>query len=158
MKKASTISFRAPILLNKMGWLKGTTVLSPRWQEPCLMNIRPRINFGRRRSTWCVMQLTASTSTSFYRRHFMSSKPVTNSMSPTFDFLEVSDIFYKRDQSLLNLLLRLMNVSYLVMIQTLAHTIFSMSPLVVLKPHVIWCLMRLMALKRSKLILILSPM
>jgi hypothetical protein len=76
-------------------------------------------------------------------------------MSHTSEFLEVSDILYKRGQSLLNLLLRLMKVSYLVMIQTLTHTMFSMSPPVVLKPRVIRCLMRLMALKRSKLILIL---
>jgi hypothetical protein len=57
-------------------------------------------------------------------------------MSHTFEFSEVSAIFYKRCQSFLNLLLRLMNVSYMVMIQTLAHTVFSMSPLVVLKQHV----------------------
>jgi hypothetical protein len=76
-------------------------------------------------------------------------------MSPTSEFLEVSPIFYKRGQSLLNLLLRLMKVFYLVMIQTLTHTVFSMSPSVVLKPRVMRCLMRLMALKRSKLILIL---
>jgi hypothetical protein len=68
---------------------------------------------------------------------------------------EVSAIFYKRGQSLPNLLLRLMKVSYLVMIQTLAHTMFSISPPVVLKPRVMRYLMRLMALKRSKLILIL---
>jgi hypothetical protein len=49
-----------------------------------------------------------------------------NPLSPTSEFLEVSVIFYKRDQSLLNLLLRLMKVSYLVMIQTLMHTVFSM--------------------------------
>jgi hypothetical protein len=53
-----------------------------------------------------------------------------------------------------NVLLRLMKVSYLVMIQTLTHTIFSMSPPVMLKPRVMRCLMRLMALKRSKSILI----
>jgi hypothetical protein len=47
-------------------------------------------------------------------------------VSHVFEFLEVSAIFYKRGQSLLNLLLRLMKVSYLVMIQTLAHTVFSM--------------------------------
>jgi hypothetical protein len=76
-------------------------------------------------------------------------------MSPTSEFLEVSDIFYKRGQSLLNLLLRLMNVSFLVMIQTLTHGVFSMSPSIVLKPHVMRCLMRLTTLKRSKLILIL---
>jgi hypothetical protein len=39
----------------------------------------------------------------------MSSEPVRNSMSPTSEFSEVSAIFYKRGQSLLNLLLRLMN-------------------------------------------------
>jgi hypothetical protein len=76
-------------------------------------------------------------------------------MFPTSEFLKVSAIFYKRGQSLLNLLLRLMKVSYFVMIQTLAHTVFLMSPPIVLKPHVMRCLMRLMALKRSKLILIL---
>jgi hypothetical protein len=76
-------------------------------------------------------------------------------MSPISEFLEVSAIFYKRGKNLLNLLLRLMMVSYLVMIQTLAHTVFSMSPPVVLKPRVIQCLIRLMTLKRSKLILIL---
>jgi hypothetical protein len=69
---------------------------------------------------------------------------VTNTMSPTFEFLEVSVIFYKRGQSLLNLLLRLMKVSYLVMIQTLVHTMFSMSPLIVLKSRVMRHLMRLM--------------
>jgi hypothetical protein len=47
-------------------------------------------------------------------------------MSPTSKFSEVSIIFYKIGQSLLNLLLRLMKVSYLVMIQTLMHTVFSM--------------------------------
>jgi hypothetical protein len=78
-----------------------------------------------------------------------------NPISHTFVFLEISAIFYKRGQSLLNFLLRLMKMSNLVMIQTLAHTVFSMSPLIVLKPRVMWCLMRLMALKRSKLILIL---
>jgi hypothetical protein len=78
-----------------------------------------------------------------------------NSMYPTSEFAEVSAIFCKSGQNLLNLLLRLMKVSYLVMIQTLVHTIFLMSPSVVLKPRVMRCLMRLMALKRSKLILIL---
>jgi hypothetical protein len=76
-------------------------------------------------------------------------------MSHTSEFLEVSAIFYKRGQSLLNLLLRLMKVSYMVMIQTLTHIMFSMSPPVVLKPRVMRYLTRLMALKRSKLILIL---
>jgi hypothetical protein len=76
-------------------------------------------------------------------------------MSLTSEFLEVSAIFYKKGQSLLNLLLRLMKMSFLVMIQTLAHTVLLMSPPVVSKPSVMWCLMRLTALKRNKLILIL---
>jgi hypothetical protein len=77
-------------------------------------------------------------------------------MPPISEFSEVSAIFYKREQSLLNLLIRLMKVYYLVIIQTLMHAIFSMWPPVVLKPRVMWCLMRLMTLKRSKLILILK--
>jgi hypothetical protein len=44
----------------------------------------------------------------------------------SYEFSEVSVIFYKRGQSLLNLLIRLMKVSYLVMIQTLGHSVFSM--------------------------------
>jgi hypothetical protein len=40
--------FSAPTVLNKMWWPKERTVLSSRWQEPCLMNTRPRIGFGRR--------------------------------------------------------------------------------------------------------------
>jgi hypothetical protein len=76
-------------------------------------------------------------------------------MSLILEYLEVSAMFFKKDLSLLNLLIRLMKVSYLVMIQTLTHTVFSMSPPVMLKSRVIRCLMRLVALKRSKLILIL---
>jgi transposase InsO family protein len=62
----------------------------------------------------------------YLQRHLMSSYPVTNPISPTSKYSEVSAIFYKRGQSLLNLLLRLMKVSYLIMIQTLAHIVFSM--------------------------------
>jgi hypothetical protein len=76
-------------------------------------------------------------------------------MFPTSEFLEVSVMFYKRGQNLLNLLLKFMKVSCLVMIQIFTHTMFSMLPLVVLKPRVMQCLMRVMALKRRKLILIL---
>jgi hypothetical protein len=55
----------------------------------------------------------------------MSFYPVTNLMSLTSEFLKVSVIFYKRGQNLLNLLLRFMKISYLIMIQTLTHTVFS---------------------------------
>jgi hypothetical protein len=47
-------------------------------------------------------------------------------MFSTFEFLEVSAMFYTKGQSLLNLLLKFMKISYLVMIQTLAHTVLSM--------------------------------
>jgi transposase InsO family protein len=67
-----------------------------------------------------------STSTSSYRGHLMSPKPVTYPMYLTFKFLEVSALFYIRGQSLLNLLLKFMWVSCLVMIQSLTHTMFSM--------------------------------
>jgi transposase InsO family protein len=43
-----------------------------------------------------------------------------------FLFLEVSDMFYIRGKSFLNLLLKFMRVSCLVMIQILAHTVFLM--------------------------------
>jgi hypothetical protein len=85
----------------------------------------------------------------------MSSLPVKSQVSLTFEFSEASTMFFKRGQNLLNLLLKSMKVSYLVMIQTLAHIVFSTRNPVVLKSYVMRCLMRLMALKRSKLILIL---
>jgi hypothetical protein len=85
----------------------------------------------------------------------MSSLSVISQVYLTSEFSEASTMFFKRGQSLLNLLLKSMNVSYLVMIQTPVHIIFSTRTLVVLKSHVMRCLMRLMALKRSKLILIL---
>jgi hypothetical protein len=44
---------------------------------------------------------------------------------------------------------------FLAMIQTHAHIVFSTTAPVVLKPHVMWCLMRLMAPKWSNMILML---
>jgi hypothetical protein len=66
-----------------------------------------------------------------------------------------SDMFFKRGQSLLNLLLKFMKVSCLAMTQTLAHIVFSTKTPVVLKPHLTWYLMRLMAPKCRNMILIL---
>jgi hypothetical protein len=73
----------------------------------------------------------------------------------TSELSEASAMFFKRGQSLIYLLLKSIKVSCLVMIQTLAHIMFSIRTPVVLKPHVTRCLMRQMALKRGKLILIL---
>jgi hypothetical protein len=77
----------------------------------------------------------------------MSSLSVTNQMSLTLESLEASAMFFKRGQSLLDLLLKYMKVSCLAMTQTLVHIVFSTKTLVVLKPHVTRCLMRLMAPK-----------
>jgi hypothetical protein len=63
-----------------------------------------------------------------------------------------SAMFFKRGQSLLNLLLKYMKVSCLAMTQTLAHMVFSTRTPVVLKPHVTRCLMRLMAPKWRNMI------
>jgi hypothetical protein len=57
--------------------------------------------------------------------------------------------------NLLSLLLRFMKVSCLVMIQTLVSIVFSTRTLVVLKPHVMQCLMKLTALKWSNIILMM---
>jgi hypothetical protein len=85
----------------------------------------------------------------------MSSLPIKSQVCLTSEFSEASVMFFKRGQSLLNLLLKSMNVSYSVMTQILAYIVFSTRTLVMLKSHVTRCLMRLLALKRSKLILIL---
>jgi hypothetical protein len=64
-------------------------------------------------------------------------------------------MFLKRGQSLLKLLQKYMKVSCLAMTQTHAHIVFSTGTLIVLKPHVARCSMRLMAPKWSNMILIL---
>jgi hypothetical protein len=85
----------------------------------------------------------------------MSSLPVKRQVSLTFKFLKASAMFFERGQNLLNLLLKYMKVSCLVVIQTLTHNMFSTRTPAVLKPHVTWCLMRLKDARRSKLILTL---
>jgi transposase InsO family protein len=62
-------------------------------------------------------------------------------------------IFSTRKLRVLNLLLKLWKIFYLVMIQTHMHIEYSTKSPDVLKSHAMWCLMRLMALKESKLIL-----
>jgi hypothetical protein len=85
----------------------------------------------------------------------MSSLPVTSQISLILESLEVRIMFFKRDPNLLNLLSKYMNDFCLDMTQTHAHIVFSIRTLVVLKSHVAWCLMRLMAPKWSNMILIL---
>jgi hypothetical protein len=115
-------------------------------------------SFGWRRSIWHVMPQTVSIFTSFSRRHLMSSLLVRNQISLTLESLDVSDMFFKRDQNLLNLLLKFMKDSCMAMTQTHAHIVFSTRTPVVLKPHMTWCLMRLLPPKWSNMILMLYMM
>jgi hypothetical protein len=64
-------------------------------------------------------------------------------------------MFFSRDLNHLNLLLKFIKVLCLVMIQTLTPIVFSTRTLVVLKQCVMWCLMRLTALKWSNMILMM---
>jgi hypothetical protein len=47
IKKASSMNFHHPTLLNKMGWEKERIGLSLSWQELCLVNTRPPTAFVR---------------------------------------------------------------------------------------------------------------
>jgi hypothetical protein len=85
----------------------------------------------------------------------MSSLPVTNQMSLILESLEVSDISFKRDLSLQNLLLKYMKDFCLDIAQTHARIVFLTMTPVGLKSHVTQCLMRLMAPKWNNMILIL---
>jgi hypothetical protein len=76
-------------------------------------------------------------------------------MSLILEYLELSVMLLKRDLSLLNLLLKYMKDFCLDMSQTHAHIMFSIRTPVVLKSHMIRCLMRLIAPKWSNMILIL---
>jgi hypothetical protein len=66
----------------------------------------------------------------------MSFLLVTSQISLTLNSLEASDMFFKRDQSVLNLLLKYMKGSCLAMIQTHTHVVFSTRTPIVLKSHV----------------------
>jgi hypothetical protein len=72
---------------------------------------------------------------------------LTGNKPKTLESLEASAMFFKRGQSLLNLLLKYMKVFCLAMIQTHTHIVFSTWTPVVLRPHMTWCLMRLMSPK-----------
>jgi transposase InsO family protein len=110
---------------------------------------------------WAMAVNTACHATNHpYLHKFLKKTPyelltVTSQMSLILEFLEVTAMFFKRDLNLLNLLLKYMNVYCLAMTQTHTHIMFSTRTSVVLKPHVTWCLMRLMASKWSNMILML---
>jgi hypothetical protein len=89
-----------------------------------------------RRSTRHVMPQTVSIFTSFSRRHHMSSLPVINQKSLILEFLKVSDMFFKRYLSLLNLFLKYMKDFCLDMTQTHVRIVFSTRTPIVLKPRV----------------------
>jgi hypothetical protein len=119
------------------------------------MSTRLLTSFGPRRLTRHVMLQTIYIFTSFSRIHNMSFLPVTSQMSHILEFLEVSTIFLKRVLNLQNLPLKYMKNFCLVMTQTCEHIVFSTRTLVVLKPHMTQCLMRLLAPKWSNIILML---
>jgi hypothetical protein len=118
----------------------------------------PRQNGVTKRNNRTLIEM-ARTMLDEYKTFDRFSAEVVNMVCHATNRLYLHKLLKKTSYELLtgnkpNVLLRLMKVSYLVMIQTLTHTIFSMSPPVMLKPRVMRCLMRLMALKRSKSILI----
>jgi hypothetical protein len=118
----------------------------------------PRQNGVTKRNNRTLIEM-ARTMLDEYKTSDRFSAEVVNMVCHATNRLYLHKLLKKTSYELLtgnkpNVLLRLMKVSYLVMIQTLTHTIFSMSPPVMLKPRVMRCLMRLMALKRSKSILI----
>jgi hypothetical protein len=66
----------------------------------------------------------------------MSFLLVTSPMSLILEYLEVSDMFFKRDLNLLSLLVKYVKDFCLAMTQTRTHIVFSTRTLVVLKPYV----------------------
>jgi hypothetical protein len=85
----------------------------------------------------------------------MSFLLVTSPMSLILESFEVSAMFFKIDLNLLSMLVKYIKDFCLAMTQTRTHIVFSTRTLVVLKPHVTRCLMRLMAPKWSNMILML---
>jgi hypothetical protein len=76
-------------------------------------------------------------------------------MYPTLGSLGVSAMFFSRGLRPLSFLLRFMKVICLVMIETIVPIVFSTRTPVVLKQHVMRCLMKLTALRWTNVILMM---
>jgi transposase InsO family protein len=61
---------------------------------PCLKNIKPRIGFGRRRSTLLAMPSTSSTFTESSRKHHMNSSLVKNLIFLIFVYFGANALFW----------------------------------------------------------------
>jgi hypothetical protein len=83
----------------------------------------------------------------------MNSSLVKSSMFHILESLGVNALFLLKEEENLNLFLKLYKAFYLVMTQTKWHIESSTNPLDWLRFLVTLCLMRLMALKWSKFIL-----
>jgi transposase InsO family protein len=109
---------------------------------------------------WATVNTSCHATNRFYLHKLLKKTPydLLTGNKPNvsyFKVYEVSVMPFKRDLNYLNLLLKYMKVSCLAMTQTHMHIVFSIRTLVVLKPHVTWCLMRLMTPKWSNMIFML---
>jgi hypothetical protein len=140
--------------LNKIELLRGKIELSLKLQGQCLMNKISWVIFGWMQSTRHVMPSITSTYTRSWTRRRTSFYLVKSLTCLTLEFFEVSASFLTRSSKTLSLFLKLMKALFLVMPQILMAIVSLRKPPVVLKLHVMWHLMNLMAPKRSKLILL----
>jgi hypothetical protein len=75
-RRASIMSSLLPTHLNKTMLWRGRIELFWIWQEPCLMNTRHQIGFGKKQLTPLATPSTDSTFTKSSRKHHMNSSPV----------------------------------------------------------------------------------
>jgi hypothetical protein len=117
------------------------------------MSTRLQTGFGLRRLTLPATPSTGSTFTESSRKHHTNSLPVKSLMFHILESLVANVLFLLKEAENLNLLLRIYKAFYLVMTQTQGHIESSTNPLDWLRFLLTLCLMRLMAPKWSKLIL-----
>jgi hypothetical protein len=105
-RRASSMSFLLPTHLNKMVYWRGRIELFWIWQEPCLMNTRLRICFGRRQLTPLATPSIDSTFTESSRKHHINSSLVKIPMFLILEFLGANALFLLKEVEILNLLLK----------------------------------------------------
>ena len=114
--------FSAMYTPQQNGVVERRTERSSNWRERCLMSTRCQNTFGWKLLRQLAMQRIVYIFTSYLARRHTSFSPVTNPKLDTFEYSAQSATFLI-SIVVLNFLLSIIKVFYLVMAQTLTHTV-----------------------------------
>jgi hypothetical protein len=155
IKKVSSMNFWHPILLNKLGVVKRKNMTIIESARTMLDEYKISDRF------WAEAINTACHAVNrLYLHRLLKKTPheLLTDNKPNVSYFRVFEskcyVLLKRSKSS-KFAHKFMKDLCLVMIQTLVPIVFSTRTLVVLKPRVMWCLMKLMTLKWSNMILMM---